>query len=259
MEESPMLGDIRASFRLVVLSLLSCCVLYPLLLWGVALLPPLHGKAAGSLIHDAHGKPIGSRRLGQPFTEGRYFWPRPSHAGKGYDAAASGASNWGANNPELRRRVVERLGMLLNYGPRGPRPGQPIRPDLEAWHRQAGLPGKPDFERWREAHPDVDLAPVPADLVTGSGSGLDPDITLDGALYQVPRVAAAWTDRLVQEGKVPDDSARRAVVQDRIRHALDELLQRRASAPLGGLVGVPLVNVLEVNLALPAAVADAIR
>ena len=95
------------------------------------------------------------------------------------------------------------------------------------------------------------------DLVTASGSGLDPHITLQGALHQArARVAGAWADRLLRERKAQADDARRRETRDRVLRELEQMLNDSASAPLGGLVGVPLVNVLEVNLALPARMAE---
>ncbi len=93
------------------------------------------------------------------------------------------------------------------------------------------------FDLWLQDHPDADLEEVPADLVTASGSGLDPHITLKGALYQLDRVAAAWAK------KTGGDPAK-------LKADIEALLHDKATAPLGGSVGVPLVNVLEVNLAL---------
>src|SRR5262245_35908456 len=93
------------------------------------------------------------------------------------------------------------------------------------------------FEMWREDHPDVPLVDVPADLVTTSGSGLDPDITLENARYQLDRVAAAWAADTKREPAT-------------IRVDIEKLLAEHAHAPLGGLWGVDMVNVLEVNLAL---------
>lgn len=93
------------------------------------------------------------------------------------------------------------------------------------------------FESWRRANPEADLEPVPADLVMASGSGLDPHITLGGARYQLPRVTAAWAERTGRN-------------EAALRQEIDELLERSARAPLGGLIGVELVNVLEVNQAL---------
>ncbi len=93
------------------------------------------------------------------------------------------------------------------------------------------------FDLWLQAHPDADLAPVPADMVMASGSGLDPHITLGNALWQLDRVAAAWAKKTGRD-------------QDTIRGEIEKLLRQMSFAPLAGLVGVPLVNVLEVNLAL---------
>jgi K+-transporting ATPase ATPase C chain len=93
------------------------------------------------------------------------------------------------------------------------------------------------FDMWLQEHPDVKLEPVPADLVMASGSGLDPHITLKNARYQLDRVAGAWAAKI---------GAKEAAV----RGEIENLLKEKQEAPLGGLAGVPLVNVLEVNLSL---------
>jgi K+-transporting ATPase ATPase C chain len=93
------------------------------------------------------------------------------------------------------------------------------------------------FDMWRQGNPDVDLAEVPADMVMASGSGLDPHITIKNALYQLDRVAAKWAAETKQD-------------PGQVKKEIETLLRQRAEAPLGGLVGVDLVNVLEVNLAL---------
>ncbi len=93
------------------------------------------------------------------------------------------------------------------------------------------------FDAWLQANADAELEPVPGDLVMTSVSGLDPDITLAAARYQLARVAAAWA---LKTGRAQDEIARE----------IDEILRQHAYAPLGGIVGVELVNVLEVNLAL---------
>ncbi len=93
------------------------------------------------------------------------------------------------------------------------------------------------FDMWRQENPDVDLQPVPADMVMASGSGLDPHITLTNAFYQLDRVAAKWAA----------DTKRDAA---QVKKEIEDLLLQKAQAPLDGLVGVDLVNVLEVNLAL---------
>jgi K+-transporting ATPase ATPase C chain len=186
-----MSAHLRANLWLLSLTVLICCVLYPLALWaiGQSVFPD---KTAGSLIIE-DGKVIGSRLIAQPFTRPEYFWPRPSAVS--YDASASGGSNLAANNPKLRERVVQTLSKL----------------------------------HWQKD--------IPADLVMTSGSGLDPHITLENAYYQLERVADAWAKKI---GKKPQQ----------IRTRIEKILHEKASAPLGGLAGVPLVNVLEVNLAL---------
>jgi K+-transporting ATPase ATPase C chain len=93
------------------------------------------------------------------------------------------------------------------------------------------------FDMWRQDHPKADLEDVPADMVMASGSGLDPHITLANALYQLDRVA----DERAQQTKQP---------VEKVRKEIENLLRSRAESPLNGLAGVPLVNVLEVNLAL---------
>jgi potassium-transporting ATPase KdpC subunit len=93
------------------------------------------------------------------------------------------------------------------------------------------------FDFWLQEHKDVDLEHVPADMVTTSGSGLDPDITLSNALWQLDRVAAAWAKKTGTDKR-------------EIHRQIEQLLREHSHAPLGGLVGVPLVNVLETNLAL---------
>jgi K+-transporting ATPase ATPase C chain len=103
--------------------------------------------------------------------------------------------------------------------------------------REGGDIAKMFFDMWRQEHADADLEPVPADMVMASGSGLDPHITLKNALYQLDRVAGKWAET------TKEDSAK-------IRKEIEELLHKKAEAPLGGLAGVDLVNVLEVNLAL---------
>lgn len=93
------------------------------------------------------------------------------------------------------------------------------------------------FDMWLSEHADVDLEPVPADAVMSSGSGLDPHITLDNALWQLDRVAGAWAKKTSGS-------------ETKLHGEIEKLLRDRSEAPLGGLVGVPLVNVLEVNVAL---------
>jgi potassium-transporting ATPase KdpC subunit len=93
------------------------------------------------------------------------------------------------------------------------------------------------FDMWRQDHPTVELNDVPGDMVTTSGSGLDPNITMQNALFQLDRVVAKWAETT----KRPESE---------VRKSIKDLLQAKSSAPFGGLAGVPMVNVLEVNAAL---------
>jgi potassium-transporting ATPase KdpC subunit len=212
-------SHLRANLLLVVLTLLICCVLYPAVLWGVGQLA-FSATADGSLLVGPNGQPAGSALIAQAFTGAEYFHPRPSAAD--YNAAAAGASNWAASNPKLRSRVARQLGPIVKYADdpaNGDHRGKPVGPDLQ------GVP----FDTWLQKHPDALLQKVPADIVTASGSGLDPHITLRNARHQLARVAAA------RGGEIAE---------------IDALLHEHAHSPLAGLAGEPLINVLEINLEL---------
>lgn len=148
-----------------------------------------HDKANGQLV-SKNGELIGSRIIGQQFVSDKYFHSRPSAAGNGYDAANSSGSNLGPTNQKLLDRI------------------------------------KSDVAIAQADNPDT---PVPVDLVTTSGSGLDPDISPAAALFQVPRIARV-----------------RGITQDQARTLVQRHIQQREF----GILGEPRVNVLELNLAL---------
>jgi len=130
------------------------CGIYPLIVFAIAQ-AAFHDKANGSLIVDKDGTVRGSKLLGQNFTAEKYFHPRPSAAGNGYDAANSGGSNLGPTSQKLNDTIKERI---------------------EAYRKENGL---------------MEIDSVPADAVTASGSGLDPHITVRNAELQLARVAKA--------------------------------------------------------------------
>lgn len=187
----------KTSLRFTLLATALFGVAYPLVVTGVArtLFP---NRAAGSLILR-NGQVIGSSLLAQEFVSDRYFHPRPSAAGNGYDATDSGGSNLAQSNAALVRRIQSNIDRLSAQN---------------------------------SGHP------VPIDMVTTSGSGLDPDITPDAALFQAPRVARACgiSPKIVQR-----------------------LIQQHVTHREFGLLGEPRVNVLELNLALDALRVSAAR
>jgi len=181
---------------LVSLALLTLItgVAYPLVVTAIAKVA-FPSQAGGSLIVDKDGKVLGSRLIGQPFDDPKYFWGRPSATSPfGYNAGASVGSNLSPTNPDLIKTVQGRVDALHAADPEN-------------------------------------TAAVPVDLVTASGSGLDPHISPAAALYQVGRVAKA---RKLDE----------AVVRD--------LVGRHTEGRQWGMLGEPRVNVLTLNLALDA-------
>jgi potassium-transporting ATPase KdpC subunit len=311
------------------------CLIYPLVVWGIgqAFFP---FTANGSMVSGPDGKQLGSLQIAQPFTKDEYFWPRPSAAS--YDGSASASSALAASNYALRDRVARTLGPIAKYSS-GPKAGQQVAPDVEAWFDHDRYQGQPHivaqwadshnelaqgwvaadpthaqyvnkwvkehkaavadwikqnpstpqpqasdlavlffenfskenpgkfpsavsrqvpggmsqtviepvangsdiqsffFDMWRQDHPDAPLQNVPGDMVTASASGLDPDITVQNAEYQLDRVAAKWATDL-----------RRDPTQ--IRSEIENLIRSNAYAPMHGLFGEEMLNVLQLNLRL---------
>jgi K+-transporting ATPase ATPase C chain len=149
-----MFNETMVALRMTLVTLVVTGLAYPLAITGVAraIFPD---ASSGSLVKDENGTVVGSRLIGQPFSDPAYLQPRPSAAGAtGYDATASSGSNLGPTSQKLHDRVQQ------------------------------------DVERLKKENPDADET-VPADLVTASASGLDPHVSPAGALWQVPRIARA--------------------------------------------------------------------
>jgi K+-transporting ATPase ATPase C chain len=186
-----MFGQFTPALRMLAVLTLLTGVAYPFLMTGLAQVAFPHA-ANGSLI-VVDGKALGSDLIGQPFDDPKYFWSRPSATSpQPYNGASSVGSNLGPRNPVLADAVKDRVKAL------------------------------------RDADPDNKL-PVPADLVTTSGSGLDPDISIAAADYQAARVAKA-----------------RGVPIEKVR----ALVNANTSDRTFGVLGEPRVNVLALNLAL---------
>jgi len=195
MEERGVKGMARSwlsAVRAVLVLTVLLGLAYPLVVTGVVQVF-FPWQANGSQV-EAGGRVVGSALIGQTFQDPRYFHGRPSAAGDGYDAAASSGSNAGPTNPEYIKTVRERADQV---------------------RKENGLPAG---------------APVPSDLVTASGSGLDPDISLAAARIQIPRVAVARNLSAQQVEKVVEEHVR--------------------GLQWGLFGGGPRVNVLELNLAL---------
>ena len=186
-----LLQSVRPALSLFVVMTALTGVAYPLLVTGIAQAAFPH--ASNGSIVTVDGQAVGSTFVGQSFTAPRYFWSRPSATGPmPNNGGGSGGSNFGANNPALADAVKGRIDVLHAADP-------------------------------------AQKKAVPIDLVTASGSGLDPDISLAAALYQMPRVARA-----------------RGLPQQ----AVQDLIDAQARVPWLGVVGEPRVNVLALNLAL---------
>ncbi len=180
------------AIRTTLVTIILTGIIYPYAMTGLAqvLFP---WQANGSLVTDEKGQVVGSELIAQGFSNPAYFQPRPSAAGdKGYDPMASGGSNLGTTSKKLQDRARQ------------------------------------DLNRLKKENPQA-AATVPVELVTASGSGLDPHLSPDGALWQVPRVAKA-----------------RGIAPERVKAVVEANIEERTF----GLLGEPRVNVLLVNLAL---------
>jgi len=180
------------AIRTTIVTIVLTGLIYPYAMTGLAqvLFP---WRANGSLVTDEQGQVVGSELIAQGFVNPAYFQPRPSAAGeKGYDATSSGGSNLGTTSKKLQDRA------------------------------------KQDLDRLKKENPEA-AATVPVELVTASGSGLDPHLSPEGALWQVPRVAKA-----------------RGVAPDRIKAVVEANVEGRTF----GILGERRVNVLVTNLAL---------
>ena len=150
-----MLTHLSKSLWLLVFALILCCCLYPAALWGIGqgLFP---FQANGSIIHDAHGKPVGSLLIAQSFTKDEYFQPRPSAAS--YNASASASAALAPSNYALRSRVAAMLGPIVKYKS-GPKAGQLVAPDIERWFSEDRFQGAASIvSQWADAHSALAVA-----------------------------------------------------------------------------------------------------
>jgi K+-transporting ATPase ATPase C chain len=176
-----------------IVSVVALGFVYPLVIWGIGTVL-FHHQAEGSLVVDKTGTVIGSELVGQNWTKPQYFAGRPSAAGKGYDPTQTGGTNYGPTSKKLIDSTKSTIAAL------------------------------------KKANPDA-TGPIPMDLVTSSASGIDPDISPEGAYYQAPRVAKV-----------------RGMTLDAMRSLVAAHITPRQL----GLLGEPRVNVLELNRALDA-------
>ncbi len=191
MQEDSMLKHLRPALLMLLFLSLITGVLYPLVVTGICQVV-FPSKANGSII-EKNGQPVGSSLIGQEFTSAKYFWSRLSATGPfPYNASSSSGSNYGPLNPALLKAAKDRIDQLHSADP-------------------------------------TQQKPIPVDLVTASGSGLDPHISIAAAFYQVPRVARE-----------------RSISEQQCRVLIDHYTDPRNF----GILGEPGVNVLRLNLAL---------
>lgn len=184
--------NLLKAFKLTLAFCVLFSVLYIFVLWVFAKIAGPNGGNAEVVVVD--GKVVGAANVGQAFTKDVYFWGRPSCAGDGYDASSSAGSNKGATNPEYLQEVESRIDTFL------------------------------------VKHPYLQRSEIPAEMVTASGSGLDPEISKAGAYVQIKRVAQA-----------------RGMSEEKVKEVVDQYVK----GPLLGLFGpASRVNVLKLNVAL---------
>ena len=232
------------SMRIILMLLILCGVIYPLILFGVGQLA-FNQQANGSLITDAHGQVIGSKLIGQYWTKPQYFHGRPSatvnpNTGQPepYAADNSGGSNLGPTNPQL----IEGNGREVTVAPGTPPPAgsTPVPGKPHTYYVPGTYLGVKTYaELFRKENGLSPNTPLPADIITASGSGLDPDISVEAALLQVNRVLNA---RRALGGK------NAAITPEKVKALIAQDTQARDLA----ILGEPRVNVLELNLALDA-------
>ena len=187
-----LLKHIYPAVALTIVLMVLLGIVYPFVTTGLSELL-FKEKARGSLI-EREGKVIGSRLIGQPFKGASYFHSRPSAAGSGYDATASGGTNFGPTSKQFFKEQIK--------------------------------------GRAKEAHAENPNIKIPIDLITSSGSGLDPHISPAAAEFQVPRIA--------RERRMEEDQVK-------------QLVRKHTEGRQFGILGEPRINVLELNLELDEA------
>jgi len=192
------------SLQLLSYTMILCCGVYPLTVWIIGQ-SIFSFQANGSVLLNQAGQPVASRLIAQKFTLPEYFHPRPSAAD--FNAELSASSALAVTNPALRQRLEHALVQLAAEGV------------------------------------DASVAPVPADAVMTSASGLDPAISLAYAERQLDRIAGAWAQKLGQPS-------------EKIRQTIETILQENVFAPLGLSDGTAAVNVMTLNWILSATYAE---
>ena len=187
-----MLKHFGTALRMTIVSVILLGLVYPIVMTGIA--EAIFPQQANGSLVTVNGKVVGSSIIGQLWTKPQYFQGRPSAAGKGYDPTNTGGTNLGPTSKKLIDSIAAAVAAL------------------------------------KKENPDAS-GPIPMDLVTSSGSGIDPDVSPEGAYYQIPRVAKA-----------------RGMSQDAVRAIVDAHVTPRTL----GFLGEPRVNVLALNRALDA-------